>query len=114
MQIEKKNSNKTKIYNKHANKKSKTQIKKKNESNQKKAKGRSSGKPPRLVFSIQIQMVDTDADAIQMLARLARIRLLRHALPISLLILRKTRLFCSLRTEVRRLTEHYFHRGFQN
>ena len=112
MQIEKENSNKTKIYNKHANKKSKTQIKKKNESNQKKAKGRSSGKPPRLVFSIQ--MLDTDADAIQMLARLARLRLLRHALPISLLILRKTRLFCSLRTEVRRLTEHYFHRGFQN
>ena len=102
MQIEKENANKTKIYNIHANKKSKTQIKKKNGSNQKKAKGRSSGKPPRLVFSIQ------------MLARLVRIRLLRHALPISLLILRKTRLFCSLRTEVRRLTEHYFHREFQN
>ena len=51
MQIEKENANKTKIYNKHANKKSKTQIKKKNGSNQKKAKGRSSGKPPRLVFS---------------------------------------------------------------
>ena len=30
------------------------------------------------------------------LARFARVRLLRHALPISLLILRKNRLFCSL------------------
>ena len=30
------------------------------------------------------------------LGRLARVRLLRHALPISLLILRKNRLFCSL------------------
>ena len=77
MQIEKENANKRKIYNKHANKKSKTQIRKKNGSNQKEAKGRSSGKPPRLVFSIQ------------MLARLAHLRLLRHALPISLLILRK-------------------------
>ena len=77
MQIEKENANKTKIYNKHANKKSKTQIRKKNGSNQKKAKGRSSGKPPRLVFSIQ------------MLARFVHLRLLRHALPISLLILRK-------------------------
>ena len=32
------------------------------------------------------------------LARFARVRLLRHALPISLLILRKKRLFCSLPT----------------
>ena len=32
------------------------------------------------------------------LARFARVRLLRHALPISLLILRKNRLFCSLKT----------------
>ena len=37
------------------------------------------------------------------LARFARVRLLRHALPISLLILRKNRLFCSLAIMLRRL-----------
>ena len=37
------------------------------------------------------------------LARFARVRLLRHALPISLLILRKNRLFYSLAIMLRRL-----------
>ena len=73
MQIEKENANKTNIYNKHANKKAS----KKNGGKQKRAKGLSSRKPARLVFSIQMQV------------RFARLRLLRHALPISLLILRK-------------------------